>query len=144
VRDFREFVVQYDAPLIELVHRRGGYVWCHSHGQMGPVLELFADMGVDCLNPIEPPPMGDVTLAQAKARVGQRMCLEGNVEQGDFYVSTPDEMRQKVATAIREGAPGGGFILCPTSSPWQTTELSEQALASYLAFIDAGRELGGS
>ena len=132
----------YDVPLIEMVHRYGGYVWCHCHGGMGPVLERFADMGVDCLNPIEPPPMGDVTLAEAKARVGSRMCLEGNIQQGDFYVLTARQMREKVAEAIAAGAPGGAFILCPTSSPWQTADLSERALQNYLTFIEAGLEIG--
>ncbi len=51
-------------------------------------------------------------------------------------------MREKTARAISEGAPAGGFILCPTSSPWQTADLTEEALANYLTFIETGRELG--
>jgi hypothetical protein len=141
-RDCRDFVVDYDKPLIDLIHDAGGICWMHCHGKMGPVIELFAEMGVDALNPIEPPPMGDVTLAQAKQRVGDRMALEGNIEQGDFYRVTPDEMDALVRTAIRQGAPGGGFVLCPTSSPWQSARADQTIIDNYAAFVDAGHKYG--
>ena len=142
VNDFHDFVVKVEKPVVDLVHDAGGMMWVHCHGKMGPVLDGFLEMGIDCLNPIEPPPMGDLTLAEAKTRVAGRMCLEGNIEQGDFYRCTEDEMRDLVREAIRQGAPGGGFILCPTSSPWQTATLSDQAVRNYLTFIDAGLEFG--
>ena len=77
-------VVEVDKPTIAAIHDHGGLVWVHCHGGMNPVLELFMEMGVDCLNPIEPPPMGDILLSEAKERVKGRMCLEGNIEVGDF------------------------------------------------------------
>ncbi len=59
---------------------------------------VFADMGVDCLNPIEPPPIGRLTLADAKRRVGERMSLEGGIEVGDFeFVRCGDDCRQSGA-----------------------------------------------
>jgi hypothetical protein len=67
-RDFDEFVVRYDQPMHDLIHEAAGMVWLHCHGKMGLVLERFADEGVDCLNPLEPPPMGDVTVAAARRR----------------------------------------------------------------------------
>ncbi|MBN1347420.1 MAG: hypothetical protein JXQ73_32320 [Phycisphaerae bacterium] len=141
-RDCRDFVVAYDKPLIDLIHEAGGTCWMHCHGKMGPVIEMFAEMGVDALNPIEPPPMGDIALAEAKARVGGRMALEGNVEQGEFYRVTPEKMDELVRAAIHQGAPGGGFILCPTSSPWQSATVDQQTVDNYVAFVDAGRRYG--
>ncbi|HQK92425.1 MAG TPA: uroporphyrinogen decarboxylase family protein [Armatimonadota bacterium] len=134
--DFDEFVVPYDRELADLVHRYGGIMWVHCHGRMGPVLEKFADMHADCLNPIEPPPMGDVTLAEAKRRVGGRLALEGNIQSGDFYRVTPDQMRRLVRRALEEGAPGGGFTLCPTSTPWNDPTVDGQTIDNWLAFID--------
>jgi len=136
--DFREFVVDFDRELSDLVHRYDGIMWCHCHGKMGPVLEMFAEMHVDCLNPLEPPPMGDVTLAEAKARIGNEVALEGNIQVGDFYRVTPEEMRRMVRRAIDEGSPGGGFLLCATSSPWNDATIDAKAVENWLAFIDEG------
>ncbi len=140
--DFREFVVDYDKMLVDLIHDAGGLCWVHCHGKMRPVLEMFVEMGVDALNPIEPPPMGDVTLAQARRRVGNRLALEGNIEQGEFYTATPDRMDRLVRTAIREGGPGGGFVLCPTSSPWQSATVDQKTIDNYAAFVEAGLKYG--
>ena len=55
--DFQEFVVTYDRRLTDIIHDANGLVWCHSHGSINKVLEGFAEAGVDCLQPLEPPPM---------------------------------------------------------------------------------------
>ena len=142
VRDFREFVVEYDRQFIDVIHESGGWVWCHSHGDMGPVVDGFVDMGVDCLNPCEPPPAGSLTLAQIRERVGHKIALEGNIEARDLYMDTPEQIREKVRTAIREGAPGGAFILCPTSGFMEWPQTTQKVVDNWLAYIEAGREYG--
>jgi len=141
-RDFREFVFEYDKRIIDLIHDAGKLVWVHCHGDMNPVLEDFIEMGVDCLNPIEPPPTGNLTLAEAKRRCAGRMTLEGGVQDGDFDRLTPDELTRVVEDVIRQGKPGGGFILCPTSSPNTSPRLSERHIANYRAFVETGIRLG--
>lgn len=140
-RDFREFCFAYDKRICDLVHDAGKLVWVHCHGDMNPVLEDFAEMGVDCLNPIEPPPVGKLTLAEAKARVAGRMCLEGGVEDGDLLERTPDDITAIVERTVAMGKPGGGFILCPTSSPTTVPELNPRQVANYRAFVETGMRL---
>ncbi len=141
VRDFREFVFEYDRRIIDLVHDAGKTVWIHCHGDMSPVLEEFVAMGVDCLNPIEPPPIGKITLAQAKQRVAGRMCLEGGIEDGDFHLKQPDEMARITEDVVAQGKPGGGFILCPSSSPNTSPSLNDLQIANYRAFVETGIRL---
>ena len=140
--DFQEFVVAYDRKLSGLVHAHDGTVWCHCHGKVGVVLEDFVRMGLDATHPVEPPPMGDVTLAEAKARVGHRMALEGNIEQDELHRATPSRVRQLVRNAIRDAAPGYGFILSSTSAFQEWSEASGQYVTNYLAFIDEGLQAG--
>jgi uroporphyrinogen decarboxylase len=140
-RDFQEFVSDYDRPLIDLVHDADKLIWVHCHGDMNPVLEDFVDMGVDCLNPIEPPPVGRLTLAEAKRRVAGCMCLEGGVQNGDFELLEPEEMVRVVEEAVAQGKPGGGFILSSTSTPTTWTFLSERLIANHRAFIETGARL---
>lgn len=140
-RDFDEFVTAYDRRIIDLIHDAGKLVWVHCHGDMDPVLEGFIEMGVDCLNPIEPPPIGHLTLAEAKRRCGGRMSLDGGVQNGDFDLLQPDEMVQVVEETVAQGKPGGGFILCPTSTPTTWVELNDLHIANHRAFVETAARL---
>lgn len=141
--EFAEFVTAYDKPLIDLIHDAGKLVWVHCHGDMHPVLEDFVEMGVDCLNPIEPPPMGRLTLAEAKARCAGRMCLEGGVQNGDFDLVGPARMVEITEAAIAQGKPGGCYILGTTSTPTTWVNLSERHIANHRAFVETAARLSG-
>jgi uroporphyrinogen-III decarboxylase len=141
-RDFDEFVLPFDKPLCDLIHERGGYVWVHCHGKMGPVLERFVRMGVDVLNPIEPPPMGDITLPEAFARVGDRMGLEGNIETHDLMTATPERMRTLVRQAMEAGK-GRRFILCPSSGYMEAAQPTERNIQNLLTYLDEGARCAG-
>ncbi|MCC6444872.1 MAG: hypothetical protein IT210_15620 [Armatimonadetes bacterium] len=140
-QDFHEFVFAYDKRIIDLAHDAGKLVWVHCHGDMHPVLEGFAEMGVDCLNPIEPPPIGKLTLADAKRRANGRMCLEGGVQNGDFQILEPEEMAKVTEAAVAQGKPGGGYILSSTSDPSTWVSLSEKIIANHRAFVETGSRL---
>ncbi|MGQ9733201.1 MAG: uroporphyrinogen decarboxylase family protein [Candidatus Zipacnadales bacterium] len=132
--DFREFCVIPEAPIYEMIHQQGGLVHVHCHGPMDKVLESFLDLRCDCLHPVEPPPMGDIELADAKARIGHRICLEGNFQIGDLYAAPTAQVIEKTRAALQAGGPTG-FILCPTASPY-TTRLSDLTVRNYLAMIE--------
>ncbi|MHB9023214.1 MAG: uroporphyrinogen decarboxylase family protein [Armatimonadota bacterium] len=140
--DFDDFVTRYDKPLIDLIHNAGGLVWVHCHGDMHPVLERFADLGVDCLNPIEPPPMGKLTLADAKRRVGARMTLEGGFEIGDLELEGPEAIAATVAGLLEMGKPDGRYILCPSSDHSHWPGISQRILDNYRVFVETGLRLG--
>ncbi|MCM8769787.1 MAG: hypothetical protein NC911_09030 [Candidatus Omnitrophica bacterium] len=136
VTDFYDFVVRYDREIASLIHEFGKLVWVHCHGDMSEVLKGFIELGVDCLNPIEPPPVGRITLAEAKEICSGRMALEGNVEDGAFDCLKPEQMKALVAETINQGKPGGGFILCPTSSPTTWPKLPAHVETNYRVFVE--------
>ena len=140
-RDFREFVTRYDKPIIDLIHDAGKLVWVHCHGDMKPVLIDFVEMGVDCLNPIEPPPIGGLTLAEAKERIGGRMTLDGGVQNGWFDTMEPDEMEAAVEEIVAMGKPGGCYIYGQTSDPGTWVSLSEKQLANFEVFVETAVRL---
>lgn len=140
--DFEEFVVAYDSRLVELIHSYPGrYVIVHSHGRVSRFLERFAAIGVDGLNVLEPPPMGDTVLADAKRRIGGQVCLIGNVQYDDIARGSEADVQRLVRQAIREAAPGGGFILCPCAAPYERP-LPENAARNLIQFLRAGRRWG--
>jgi uroporphyrinogen-III decarboxylase len=139
--DFREFVFKYDKPIIDLIHDAGKLAWVHCHGDMKKVLMDFVEMGVDCLNPIEPPPVGGLTLAEAKEIIGGQMTLDGGVQNGNFELLEPEEMEILVEETVAMGKPGGCYILSETGTPSTWPELTEKHIANYTAFIETGIRL---
>lgn len=134
---FDRYVTAFDQPLIETVRNAGGRIWVHCHGKMRPVLKRFASMGVDVLNPIEPPPMGDVTMAEAFELVGDGMGLEGGVETHDLMTATQARIHEMVHAVLDAGR-GRRLILCPSSGYTESVTPSEHEIANWHYFINEG------
>lgn len=133
--------MRYNKPLHDLIHDAGGFVHVHSHGSVGEVLEDFADTGTDMLHPVEPPPMGNAPLLDAKRRIGDRVVIEGNVQISDVMEEEPSLFRRRVEQVIAEGRPGGRFCLCPTASPYAVV-MSQRATENYLTLIELAETAG--
>ncbi len=138
---FDALVTPFDAPLFELIHRHGGRVIVHHHGKVDAILERIADLGADAIQPIEEPPVGDCTMAEAKRRVGERLCLIGSVQYDDLARLPEDELEALVRRQLRVAAPGGGYIAAPTAGPYET-EISPQLARNLVRMIDTVHELG--
>ena len=140
--DFDEFVVRYDTRLIELIHScPDKYVIIHSHGRVNQFLESFAAMGTDGLNVLEPPPIGDTILSDAKARIGDRVCLIGNIQYDDLAQGSEEDVEALVVEAIAQGGPGGGFILCPCAAPYESP-LPPKASRNLIHYLRMARKHG--
>lgn len=140
-KDFREFVFNYDKRIIDLIHDAGKLVWIHCHGDMKPVLLDFMRMEVDCLNPIEPPPVGSLTLTEIKKIVNGEMTLDGGVPNSSFELLEPEGMEELVEKTVAMGKPGGCYILGETSTPDTWPVLTEKHIANYKAFVETGIRL---
>ncbi len=137
--DFAEFNVRYDKPIVDLIHDAGGRVHVHCHGRVRQVFQGFLDMGADVLHPVEPPPMGDLPAAEAKALAGGRLCIEGNLQIAAFYDQTPDAIRAATEGLIRDAfGDRRGLIVCPTASPY-VRGAGTRCLPAFQAMIEAVR-----
>lgn len=139
-RDFRRFCVEPERQILQRLHDAGMLLHVHSHGPLDAVLEDFRDIA-DILHPIEAPPLGNVELADAKRRIGDEVCLEGNIQIGDIYATPTTKLVEMVKRAIDDAAEGGGFILCPTASP-HTTVLTDLTVRNYVAMVETAAEYG--
>ena len=135
-RMFHEYVVRYVTPMIHDIHAHGGYARIHSHGRVKNILGMIAGMGADALDPIEPPPQGDVTLREVRQRYGRQLVLFGNLEIADVEMLPTDEFTELVKRALDEGTAGEGrgFVLQPSASPC-SRDLSPVTLHNYEAMV---------
>lgn len=122
---------------VELVHSFGAIYHYYDDGKCTTVLPWLADAGIDLISTVPPPPVGDIDLKAAKATVGGRVCLNGNVDLLNVIArGTPEFIRETVRQTILDAAPGGGFILGTSDS------IRDAPIENVRAYFAAGREFG--
>jgi uroporphyrinogen decarboxylase len=93
----------------------GLYVIKHTDGNLWPILDMIVDSGIDCLDPIDP--VAGMDIAQVKAKYGHRIAIKGNVDCAQTLTSgSVEEVVAETKEALRQGMPGGGFILSSSNS----------------------------
>jgi len=109
---FTELLQPCYQRLTENIHDRGGKVILHTDGQITPLLDFIIGCGFDGLHSLEP--AAGVDLAVIKKKVGDKICLLGNIDTTHVLTQgTKKEVEDAVKYAIKTAAPGGGFILSP-------------------------------
>lgn len=131
---YREFVLPYERRVTDAVRATGVPVYTHTCGSIGDRLEAMVETGTQGIDTLDPPPLGNVVLSDAKQRLDGRVFIKGNmnsVELLDF-----DAREQVIAHArerIEVGKPGGGYILstacsvAPRVAPWKLELLTPLA-----------------
>jgi len=133
-RQFQEFCLPYMVQFTEAIRPYGVPVYLHVCGNATGILEMMADTGVDCIEPLDP--LGGVAVADAKQRVGDRVALMGGVNTLALAQGTVDEVAAECRRCLSEGAPGGGYILAsgdmlPTETPEEKVRLMVEAARAY-------------
>jgi len=118
-RLFDEYVVKYTGPMVRMIKDNGGFARIHVHGRIRNILRSIIRMGADAIDPIEPPPQGDVELAYVRSEYGKDLALFGNLEIADIENAEPNEFEKMVGQVLTDGTSGQGrgFVLMPTASP---------------------------
>jgi len=107
---YNEFLLPAYKIITEAVHERGGKIVLHSDGQITPLLDFIVNCNFDGLHSLEP--TANVDLALIKKKVGDKLCLLGNIDVSHVLVNgTKQEVYDAVKFAIKTAGPGGGFIV---------------------------------
>jgi uroporphyrinogen decarboxylase len=106
-RVFRTFSLPYLKPLLAWAKEYGVYTWLHICGNTTDKLESIAETGASCFSLDY-----KVNLAEAKAKIGGKIALAGNVDPVSVLNQKgPDDVRQAAQACIEAASTGGGFIL---------------------------------
>lgn len=101
--------------IADQAHQRGLKIIIHSCGNVSLLLDLFMACGFDGVHSLEP--TAGMDLADVKRRVGDRMCVFGNLDIAHVLShGTSQEVEQAVTGALRAAARDGGFIMAMTNS----------------------------
>ncbi len=133
-RMYREFVVPYERRVTEAVKAVGVPVYTHTCGKIGDRLELMVETGTQGIDTLDPPPLGNIELADAKRLIGDRLFIKGNLNAVALLAyRTPEEVVAEATACLCAGAPGGGYILstacsvAPRVEPWKLQLLAQVA-----------------
>lgn len=86
----------------------------HSDGAVGPILEDFAEMNVDILNPVQTSVRGLEDTAALKTTIGDRLSFHGAIDVQQLMPNASiGEVRWEVAKRIHDLGPNGGLIIAP-------------------------------
>ena len=133
---FDALVKPYDTELHRIIHKYGGIVYYHNHGDVDRFLETFAELEIDALDPLEIPPYGNVDLSDAKRRIGDRVCLVGGLDDMEILESRDQETVKELARKCIEAAGPDSYVLGGTASGTYT----EKAARNFIALVDVARE----
>lgn len=135
---YRKLFLPLAKEHVDLVHSYGALYHYYDDGKCVAILDDIVASGADVISTLAPPPFGDMDLAKVKARLGDQVCLMGNVDL--LYVvkqGTPGEIEEAVRKAIEAAAPGGGYILATSDAIRDGTPPE-----NVRAFCEAGRRYG--
>ncbi len=134
---FKEYVVNYVKPMVDMIQKHGGYARIHCHGNIRNVLDHIVETGCVGIDPIEPPPQGDVELSYVREKYGRYFTLFGNLESSDLENLAPEEFEKKIVKALDEGTAGTGrgFVLMPSACPYGRS-LSPNVMKNYHKMVE--------
>jgi hypothetical protein len=95
----------------------------------------------DALDPIEPPPDGDIKLAEVKKQIGDRVCLFGNIELKLLEHGKPEQVRDFIIDSMTAAKGGGGYVCMPSAAPINDP-LSDKTFENYKVFIETALKYG--
>jgi hypothetical protein len=132
---YRRFVLPFERSVVNAVH--GAFpdtpVYTHTCGKLGDRLELLLETHTDGIDTLDPPPLGNVELADAKRRIGDKLFIKGNINSVAILDDSEEQFIARATKTLDAGKPNGGYILstacsvAPHVEPWKLELLTDLA-----------------
>lgn len=117
----REFFLPEYRRLCDLYRSRGVLMNFHSCGHIEPVLDIFLELGIDVLNPVQATAND---LDAVRRRTQGRIALAGAVSSATVMAGPVGRIREEVRTRIRQlGREGGYFCWADQGMPFPPEHL---------------------
>ena len=126
---YRQFVLPFESEIAGAVRQKGVHIYTHTCGAVSDRLELMFDAGVSGIECLDPPPLGDVELEDAKKRTRGRGFIKGNIDSvNTLLYGDPGMILSDARHRLQVGKEGGAFILSTACSVAPNVERSKLLL----------------
>jgi uroporphyrinogen decarboxylase len=130
-RIVRAFLEPEYRRLFDLYRQHGVLIGFHSCGNVASVVEMFMDLGVNLLNPVQ----ANANDLDRLRRITQgRMALQGGVSSAILMEGTKEQIMQEVHQRIHQLGEQGGYVCQPDQGmPYPPAHLQvfQEAVALY-------------
>jgi len=115
---YEEFIIPAESQIAAAVKAEGGFSYTHTCGAIGDRLELIMRCGVSGIECLDPPPLGNVDLADAVERCNGKIFVKGNMDPVNTLLrGTADKVNHDVSAILETaGHQMDGFILSSACS----------------------------
>ncbi|HYG97663.1 MAG TPA: uroporphyrinogen decarboxylase family protein [Terriglobales bacterium] len=146
---YSEFVLPYERKVIQGIKSQFPDlpIYTHTCGAIGDRLDLMEQTGTNGIDTLDPAPLGNVELADAKEQTFGKMFIKGNIDAvNTLLLGTPEQALLAARERIETAAPGGGYILstacsvAPAAPPDNILQL-RKAAELYGRYPDAAHSL---
>lgn len=137
---FERWVLPDIVMAMELVKGTcGKYLGLYMLGKVRQLLPMVIDSGVHFIETFEPN-QGDITLAEAKHKYGNRVCIMGNFNCVVLSFGTVEDARKETLRCLREGMEGGGYILVtgdevPADAKWENLKAMVETVEEHGRYL---------
>jgi uroporphyrinogen-III decarboxylase len=135
---YHRFILPCESQIVNAVRYLGPHIYIHTCGAINDRLEMMAESGASGIECLDPPPIGNVSLEDAKDRIGHKIFIKGNIDPINVMLQgNVEDVKRDAAHRIEVGKTGGGYILSTACSiaPYTKRE-------NILALTDVAEEVG--
>jgi uroporphyrinogen-III decarboxylase len=113
--------IEFELPFLRQITNKiadhDKYSYIHTCGHIDDRLEFMRDTGTNGLECLDPPPIGNVDLADAFRRIGSGLFIKGNIDPvNTLYRGSREVIRADVCDRLMIGKNNPGFLLSTACS----------------------------
>ncbi len=108
-RLYESYCIPYHQEFSDMLHGGGKIAMSHMDGRLKIIKDLIPETGLDVVQAFTPPPMGDLSIAEARQSWGQDLAIWANIPEVIFYKKDPD-IEEYIHGLLKEAAPGRGLV----------------------------------
>jgi len=113
-RMFRRFVTPFLKRQTDAFRAAGAFTVKHTDGDIMPILDQLVEAGPDALHSLDP--MAGVDIREVRGRVGEGLCLIGNVNCAYVQQGPPAKIVESARYCLEHGGAATGAYIYSTSN----------------------------
>ena len=131
-RSFERYCAPIYARAMPVMRSAGKIPIAHYDGSIRPLLQNLARTDLPVIEAFTPPPMGDVSVAEAKAAWPDKVVWVNF--PGNYFLEPAEVIEEYTLNLLEEGAPGGRLVIgCTEDYPYSEFEKTFTAIGKAMA-----------